>query len=86
MNNFTYLSKDELKKNLTTYQDELNDIDNLPFYYFIMITKELKKQQLLLLIKEIKMEIIYREDDEKREKYKHFRENDPLKYGKRKHK
>ena len=50
------LYKDELIKILTSYQDELNDIDNLPFYYYLIISKELKKQQLLSLIKEIKNE------------------------------
>ena len=30
------------------------------------------------------MEILYREDDEKREKYRNVRERDPLKYGRRK--
>ena len=86
MINITHLTKPELKQLLITYQREINAIDeksiySLSYYYF---DEGSRRQQIVALMQEIRFEIIYREDDEKREKYRSMRERDPLKYGKRK--
>jgi hypothetical protein len=44
-----------------------------------LIKNEEKINELLEQVKKIKLEIIYREDDEKRLKYEYVRKNDPLK-------
>lgn len=86
MINITHLTKPELKQLLITYQREINAIDeksiySLSYYYY---DEGSRRQQIVALMQEIRFEIIYREDDEKREKYRNMRERDPLKYGKRK--
>lgn len=86
MINITHLTKPELKQLLITYQREINVIDeksiySLSYYYY---DEGSRRQQIVALMQEIRYEIIYREDDEKREKYRIMRERDPLKYGKRK--
>jgi len=80
------LTKVELKQLLIKYQKEIVDIDeksiySLSYYYY---DEESRRKQIVALMQEIRYEIIYREDDEKREKYRTMRERDPLKYGRRK--
>ena len=86
MIDITRLTKAELHNLLITYQREINAIDeksiySLSYYYY---DEGAKREQLAILIKLIKLEILYREDDEKREKYRNVRERDPLKYGRQK--
>ena len=68
------------------YQKEINDIDekgiySLSYYYY---DEGSKRQQLEALLDAVEKEIMYREDDEKRDKYRTMRERDPLKYGRKK--
>lgn len=86
MIDITRLTKTELNKLLITYQREIIEIDEKSIYSFsyYYYDEGAKREQLELLIKNIKMEILYREDDEKREKYRNVRERDPLKYGRKK--
>ena len=86
MIDITRLTKNELNNLLITYQREINVIDEKSIYSFsyYYYDEGVKWEQLAVLIKLIKMEILYREDDEKREKYRNMRERDPLKYGRRK--
>lgn len=86
MINITHLTKVELKKLLIAYQAEINVIDeksiySLSYYYY---DEGSRRHQIVDLMKDIRNEIIYRDDDEKREKYRAMRERDPLKYGKKK--
>lgn len=85
MINITHLTKKELKELLITYQAEINAIDeksiySLSYYYY---DEGSRRHQIVDLMKDIRNEIIYRDDDEKREKYRAMRERDPLKYGKK---
>ncbi len=80
------LSKIELKQLLIKYQKEIVDIDekgiySLSYHYY---DEGVKRQQIVGLVSTIEMEIMYREDDEKRDKYRAMRERDPLKYGRKK--
>ena len=80
------LSKIELKQLLIKYQKEIVDIDekgiySLSYHYYDEVVK---RQQIVGLVSAIEMEIMYREDDEKRDKYRTMRERDPLKYGRKK--
>ena len=86
MIDITHLTKTELNNLLITYQREIIAIDEKSIYSFsyYYYDEGAKREQLALLIKNIKMEILYREDDEKREKYRNVRERDPLKYGRQK--
>ena len=79
------LTKIELKQLLIKYQKDINDIDekgiySLSYYYY---DEGSKRQQLVALLDAVEKEIMYREDDEKRDKYRTMRERDPLKYGRK---
>jgi hypothetical protein len=81
-----HLTKIELKQLLIKYQKEINEIDekgiySLSYYYYDEVSK---RQQLVALLDAVEKEIMYREDDEKRDKYRTMRERDPLKYGRKK--
>jgi hypothetical protein len=85
MIDITYLTKIELKQLLIKYQKDINDIDekgiySLSYYYY---DEGSKRQQLVALLDAVEKEIMYREDDEKRDKYRTMRERDPLKYGRK---
>ena len=80
-----HLTKIELKQLLIKYQKEINEIDekgiySLSYYYY---DEASKRQQLVALLDAVEKEIMYREDDEKRDKYRTMRERDPLKYGRK---
>ena len=86
MIDITHLTKIELKQLLIKYQKDINDIDekgiySLSYYYY---DEGSKRQQLVALLDAVEKEIMYREDDEKRDKYRTMRERDPLKYGRKK--
>jgi hypothetical protein len=86
MIDITHLTKIELKQLLIKYQKEINDIDekgiySLSYYYY---DEGSKRQKLVALLDAVEKEIMYREDDEKRDKYRTMRERDPLKYGRKK--
>ena len=85
MIDITHLTKIELKQLLIKYQKDINDIDekgiySLSYYYY---DEGSKRQQLVALLDAVEKEIMYREDDEKRDKYRTMRERDPLKYGRK---
>ena len=84
--NIEDLTKIELKQLFIKYQKDINDIDekgiySLSYYYY---DEGSKRQQLVALLDAVEKEIMYREDDEKRDKYRTMRERDPLKYGRKK--
>lgn len=84
--NIEGLTKIELKHLLIKYQKEINNIDekgiySLSYYYY---DEGSKRQQIVSLLDAVEKEIMYREDDEKRDKYRTMRERDPLKYGRKK--
>ena len=86
MIDITHLTKIELKQLFIKYQKEINDIDekgiySLSYYYY---DEGSKRQQIVSLLDAVEKEIMYREDDEKRDKYRTMRERDPLKYGRKK--
>ena len=86
MIDITHLTKIELKQLFIKYQKEINEIDekgiySLSYYYY---DEGSKRQQLVALLDAVEKEIMYREDDEKRDKYRTMRERDPLKYGRKK--
>ena len=79
------LTKIELNQLFIKYQKDINDIDekgiySLSYYYY---DEGSKRQQLVALLDAVEKEIMYREDDEKRDKYRTMRERDPLKYGRK---
>jgi hypothetical protein len=86
MIDITHLTKIELKQLLIKYQKDINDIDekgiySLSYYYY---DEGSKRQKLVALLDAVEKEIMYREDDEKRDNYRTMRERDPLKYGRKK--
>jgi hypothetical protein len=80
------LTKRELEDMLINTRNQINNIDNRSIYslsYYYNNDVE-KKVELNKLIKAIELEILYREDDAKRAKYKVCRDRDPLLKHKRK--
>ena len=74
------LTKRELEDMIINTRNQIKVIDNKSFYslsYYYNNDGQ-KRVELEDLIKVIELEILYREDDEKRAKYKVFRDRDPL--------
>ena len=74
------LTKRELEVMIINTRNQINVIDNKSIYslsYYYNNDGQ-KRVELEDLIKVIELEILYREDDEKRAKYKVFRDRDPL--------
>ena len=59
-------------------KDTYNQIQEIDYSCFLIRNKQ-KRYELVELAKKIKLEIIYREDDEKRLKYANVRKMDPMK-------
>jgi hypothetical protein len=72
-------TKHELQIMLKEVYTEIQIIDYKSIYTCFLIKNQEKRNELLEQVKKIKLEIIYREDDEKRLKYEYVRKNDPLK-------
>jgi hypothetical protein len=80
--NYCQYSILELKQLVVNNQKEILALDeksiySLSYYYY---DEGVKRAQLVAQINEIKMEILYREDDEKFIKYRPMKDRDPLKY------
>jgi hypothetical protein len=74
------LTKRQLEDMIINTRNQIKVIDNKSFYslsYYYNNDGQ-KRVELEDLIKAIELEILYREDDEKRAKYKVFRDRDPL--------
>ena len=74
------LTKRELEDMIINAKNQLNVINNrsiysLRYYYNNDVEKRIELNDL---IKAIELEILYREDDAKRAKYKECRDRDPL--------
>ena len=68
-------TKQELEIMLKDTYNQIREID----YSCFLIRNKQKRYELVELAKKIKLEIIYREDDEKRLKYANVRKIDPMK-------
>jgi len=80
------LTKRDLEDMIINARNQINVIDNRSIYslsYYYNNDVE-KRGELEELIKAIELEILYREDDAKRAKYKECRDRDPLLKHKRK--
>jgi hypothetical protein len=77
-----HLSKTELKQLLTQTQAQIKIIDDKSIYSFsyYYYNDEENRAILAAQMTAIELEIIYRDDDDKFEKYKCMKNRDPLKY------
>jgi hypothetical protein len=77
-----HLSKTELKQLLTQTQAQIKIIDDKSIYSFsyYYYNDEENRAILVAQMTAIELEIIYRDDDDKFEKYKCMKNRDPLKY------
>ena len=81
------MTKQELEVMLKNTNKEILNIDYntiYSFFYFFNKNMDKKREELVELSKKIQLEIMYREDDEKRLKYEAIRKADPLKNSRRK--
>ena len=81
------MTKQELELLLRNTYKEILEIDYntiYSFFYFYNKNNHIKREELVELTKKIQLEIMYREDDEKRLKYESIRKADPLKNSRRK--
>lgn len=77
-----HLTKTELKQLLTTTQSQIKLIDDKSIYSFsyYYYNDEENRAKLVAQMAVIELEIMYRDDDDKFEKYKCMKNRDPLKY------
>lgn len=75
------LTKNDLQQLLINIKKQIQIIDNKSIYsisYYYNNDGE-KREELVALIEAIEINIMYRDDDEKRANYKLMRDRDPLK-------
>jgi hypothetical protein len=77
-------TKQELQIMLKDAYKAIQDIDYNSIYSFFFIRNQEKRDELVEYVKKIELEIIYREDDEKRSNYTKIRSMDPLKNSRKK--
>ena len=83
--NINKMSKTELQNLLVTIQKEIQEIDSqsyysFSYYYYYYYYKDgTRRNKLAKQVDEIKLQIMYKEDDEHFAKYKPMKDKDPLK-------
>ena len=80
-------TKPQLQQMLANVKKDIQTIDEKSIYSlsYIFYNEGETRQHLLAQVAQIETEIMYMEDDEKRNKYKEFRDRDPLKKCRKKH-
>ena len=80
-------TKPQLQQMLANIKKDIHTIDEKSIYSlsYIFYNEGETRQHLLAQVAQIETEIMYMEDDEKRNKYKAFRDRDPLKNCRKKH-
>ena len=84
--NINNMSKTELQHLLLTIEKEIQEIDaqscysfSYYYYYYYYYKDSSMRNKLAKQVDEIKLQIMYREDDEHFAKYKPMKDKDPLK-------
>lgn len=81
--NINKMSKSELQDLLVTIQKEIQEIDSQSYYsfsyYYYYYKDGTRRNKLAKQVDEIKLQIMYKEDDEHFAKYKPMKDKDPLK-------
>jgi hypothetical protein len=81
--NINKISKTELQHLLVTIQKEIQEIDSQSYYsfsyYYYYYKDGNRRNKLVKQVDEIKLQIMYKEDDEHFAKYKPMKDKDPLK-------
>lgn len=79
--------KEQLQQALAKIKDEIQAMDETSIYSVTNIFYNNDEIRLRLVEKRVALEaeLMYIEDDEKRNKYRSCRDRDPLKYGRKKH-
>ena len=81
--NMNKMSKSELQDLLVTIQKEIQEIDSQSYYsfsyYYYYYKDGTRRNKLAKQVDEIKLQIMYKEDDEHFAKYKPMKDKDPLK-------
>ena len=80
-------TKSQLQQMLTNIKKEIQTIDEKSIYSlsYIFYNEGETRERLLAQVAQIETELMYIADDEKRNKYKAFRDRDPLKNCRKKH-
>jgi hypothetical protein len=76
---------DQLKTQISFLKKEIYRIDNksiysLSYYFF---NESAKREEMIIKIRDLELEIEFLKDDIKREKYRKMRDRDPLRMSKR---
>lgn len=79
--------KEQLQQALAKIKDEIQAMDETSIYSLTNIFYNNDEIRRRLVEKRVALEaeLMYIEDDEKRNKYRSCRDRDPLKYGRKKH-
>jgi Ribonuclease G/E len=80
-------TKSQLQQMLANIKKDIQTIDEKGIYSlsYIFYNEGETRQRLLAQVAQIETELMYIADDEKRNKYKEFRDRDPLKKCRKKH-
>jgi hypothetical protein len=78
--------KEQLQKALAKIKNEIQAMDETSIYSLtnILYNNDEIRHRIVKKHAEIEAELMYIEDDEKRNKYRSCRDRDPLKYGRKK--
>jgi hypothetical protein len=74
------MNKQDYEKIITDTNNKINIIDNRSFYSFCYWRDTQTRKDLVALIEEIQIELLYLEDDEKRKASVKLQQRDPLKF------